>query len=265
MGIIACQLLSPDNIVSQDIDAHPRQHVSHPMLNQGVSVIGTPCQQDGQSPGFPRLRKDALIEAHCLRLVGTLCAQGFFKASGDDGRGYAQACEILLALLLKQFLALESDGGGINRDGISLHPLHHFRIAGDNGTIVTVVSVPLLLEDHERHEDTVHLLFLQIMDVAVHQLGRETNVVGHHHAGIALIRLVIRSVGQADMQAATCEEGVPERIILEHVQATGNADGQCSFGRGGRTVEEQFFFQLIGIDALRTVFPVGEDSFAAVA
>ena len=100
--------------------------------------------------------------------------------------------------------------------------------------------------------------------MAVYQFGGETDIVGHHHAGIPLIGFVVGGIGQAHPQAATRKESMPKGIVLEHIQATGYADGQCTIRGRARTVEQQLLFLLVRIEALRTTFPIGEDAFASV-
>ena len=60
----------------------------------------------------------------------------------------------------------------------------------------------------------------------MHQLGRETDVVAHHHAGVALVLAIVGRRRKDNVNASMREEGMPEGEFLELVQGTGNAEGR---------------------------------------
>ena len=102
--------------------------------------------------------------------------------------------------------------------------------------------------------------------MGMHQLGRETDVVGHHHARTPFIGLEVRIVGQAYLYAASGEQRVPEREVLVHVQAARDAEGQHRMLHlPGRTAEKQIVLEVIGIRARLFLGSIGKHLFAPVA
>ena len=103
--------------------------------------------------------------------------------------------------------------------------------------------------------------------MAVHQLGRETDVVRHHHARTLLVACELGARRKAHSYPAIGEQRVPERIVLVHVKATGNAygNGRCALYR--LAVEEQAVLLFVGVHAFFRLVSasVGKHPFATVA
>ena len=188
------------------------------------------------------------------------------ESLGDSCFVNGKGGQVLAALLEQEAAVLEGDGRRIERDALCLDAFDDFRITGDNGAIVAVLFLAFFLEQHERHEDAVHLLLEKVLDVAVYQFCRETDVVRHDHAGSLFIVLEIGRSRQFYLYVAGGKECMPEGIFLVHVQGTGDADGQAWHGQVGMTLEQQFIFDGIDVFPFLLVFvSVGEYFFTAVA
>ena len=181
------QVLAPHNVVRQDINAHACQQVAHAVLDQRVGVIRASRQQDGQGMVLAGLCQDMFVQGSQGVFELLLRLQGLVESGRDDRRRYAQPAKVFPALPVEELAVLEGDGRRVDGDVGLLYALDHLGVAGDDGAIIAVVAVRLFLEDNEGHEDAVHSFFLQVADMAMHQLGRKANVVGHDQAGTAFV------------------------------------------------------------------------------
>lgn len=102
--------------------------------------------------------------------------------------------------------------------------------------------------------------------MAVYQLRREADVVGHDHPGAAFIVSEVRHFGKDDLEAARCQQCVPEGEILVHIQASWQTDGQ-SGGRHGLfgLAEKQAVLLFVYVCGAFAPLAVGKHPFAAVA
>ena len=132
----------------------------------------------------------------------------------------------MLALLAKQLFVFERDGW---RDKLGHRPLHrldNLTVTTDNRAIETVLTAIGTFIDDERKEDTLDATLHQVTNVAVHQLGGETDVVTHHHAGVTLVLAIVGRRRKDYIDACMREKSMPEGEFLELVQGTGNAEGE---------------------------------------
>ena len=125
-----------------------------------------------------------------------------------------------------------------------------------------------MLKHREGHEDSVHALAHEVVDVAVHKLGGEADVVRHHFAGTLLVVGEIGHLREHHLHSALGEQRMPEGKVLIHVQTARNAYGQSAGGLLFRraAVKEQRCLALIHVHAALGFSPlVVEHLLTAVA
>ena len=252
----------PDQVLVDHIDAHGCNGFAEFVLDQGVRMVGTSCQQDGQLFIVPAFPENFLILCLDGPAVFFLGLQGRLQGLVCGEPVEADVAQVFPDLLLQQGFILEVDGRGINGDLRVHHAFDHVGIAGDHRAVVAV-QLPLVIlpfVDHIGHEDPVHPLPDQVVDVAVDQFGREADVVAHHIVDPAFVVLEGGGIGQLDLQAAGGEQGMPEGIILVDVQAPGDPDDPLGI-LVYRTVEEQLVFVVVDVFSGLVVFPVVGEEF----
>ena len=227
VNIVQVNVLVTHIVVGDDVDAHAGNHVSHLMLDERIAMIGTTYKHDDQTMVVTRLTKHIFAEMDQLVLVEILGIDGLID-SLIDGPAllYAQALQKIPALLAQRLLILERDSWRNEFGHGTLHCLDDLAIATDDGAIETVLAAIGTLVDDERQEDAIDATFHQVTDVAVHKLGRETDVVAHHHASIAFVLAIIGRLGKDNIDACMREKGMPEGELLKLVQSAGNADSK---------------------------------------
>ena len=167
----------------------------------------------------------------------------------------------------------EGDGGHIQRD--SILPLrvngaaNDIWIPGDHRAVIGIVGVAelaLLVKDH-RVKDAVNAGLDQVHDVPADQLARKAQVFGHDVHRPTLVQSIAGGGREVHLDAAFQEQGVPEGVVLEHIEHPWNADLQEGLaGRGGRAVEQQVVLEVGDADPFALGFAaVGVDALAAVA
>ena len=81
--------------------------------------------------------------------------------------------------------------------------------------------------------------------MAVYQLGRETDIVGHHHVRTSFVVFERRRGGELYLDATGRKQRVPEREVLIGVQTSGDANGQwqrCTVADWPAAAEKQLGF-----------------------
>ena len=133
-----------------------------------------------------------------------------------------------------------------------------------------------MLEDDVGHEDEMaHTLGqltqlpVELLHMAMDELGGETEIVAHDGAQRTLIIAEGALRAQSHFEAGSGEQGVPEGKLLVHVEHAWDADDgtDCS-GRdcGGGTVEELMVFECVDILTLDVILAfVVEHPLALVA
>ena len=255
------------SVYRQAIGAQSRDHFRQFVLHERVGVVRPTRQKDEQaSVLFTGLAHFVVGLFHGL-LKLLLCLQGCCKGLLAALAVNAQRPEIGRHLLFQGFKVFERYHRGINGCIRAHAAANHVGIARHDGTIKTVLPAFGRFKHDVRHEYAVDLLLLQIEDVAVEQLGRETDIVGHHRFYASLITAIDRGIRQHHFAAHAAEQGMPEGIIFIHSQGSGNADAQ---GSGGRlrlcTVEEQPAAFLIKVDALGLLLAaIGKHALALIS
>ena len=105
--------------------------------------------------------------------------------------------------------------------------------------------VLLALPAHARHPDEVRVLLEQVHDVSVGELGRIAHALGRHGLDAGLVGLLGGLVGEHHREAQVGEEGVPEGIVLVHVERARDAHRTARGGAGveHRAVEQQLVLE----------------------
>ena len=100
-----------------------------------------------------------------------------------------------------------------------------FRIGSDDGAVVVIVCPFRLVSLIEQRgiEDEVHSLLDQPCHMPVGQLGRITLRFTGDGLDAELINGMGGTGGENHLISELCEKGIPERIVLIHVQHSGNA------------------------------------------
>ena len=185
--VVYGHLAAPYDVVGKHVDAHVGQHVRHLVLYQHVGMVRPSGQHYCHGSAFPGLAQHVFVVGGDVFRVSVLRADG--QAEGAAGRlvAYPQRGKILATLPVKQLPVLETDGWRVDGYASALYALDDFGVTGHDGTVVTVLSAVLPLVDNERHEDAVYAAVDEVLDVAVREFGRETDVVRHHHARALLV------------------------------------------------------------------------------
>ena len=200
------------------------------MLDERVAVIGTAHKHDDQTMVVASFAQHILAEVGQSLLEEILRIDGLIDSIVDlFAPFHAKVFQQLLALLAQQLFILERDGRRDELGHGTLHRLDDLAVTTDDGTIETVLTAIGPFIDDERQEDTLDATLHQVANVAMHQLGRETDVVAHHHACVTLVLAIVGRGRKDYVDACMREEGIPEGEFLELVQGTGNAEGR---GRG---------------------------------
>ena len=148
--------------------------------------------------------------------------------------------------LLRQYFLVGKGDEGVHKTDVFLLDLLHvvfniLRVGSDDGAVEMIARLRRLvpLVGNAGVEDGLNILGDEPGDVAVDQLGRIALRFAGNGLNAQLIEL-FRGLGrQHSAEAQLLEEGGPERIILVHVQHSGNADGASGgFVRRPRLIVE---------------------------
>ena len=204
------------------------------MLDVGVDMIRSACEDDRHFSFFPALREDLLcprfkpVEVFVLRFDSRF--HRFFYRAGRNSESF----EVCLARFFKQSAVVEGDDGRIDVDPvffISLDRVYeNVGISCDYRAVVAVGRSLVLFAfvDDVRIEDPVDLFRNEVHDMSVHQFRREADVVGHDRFDAAFVKSARRSARKDREYAAFVEKGVPERIILVNSESARDAEPHFS-------------------------------------
>ena len=214
-------------------------------------MIGTSGEHDCQPSFLPGFCQDGFIILRYFSLVVFLCIVCLADGLADYGCGYAQAGQVFFALSPERRLVLERDSRRVDRNSSCLHAPYHLRVAGNDRAVVAVLHPGIFLFIYDkRHEYPVHAPPLQVVDVAVYQLGGEADVIRHDLTRALFVVCEVGYFGQADLQAAFRKERMPERIFLVHVQTTRNTDDHPRVREFFRAAEQQAAFLFVYIESV---------------
>ena len=179
-------------IVCKYIDTHACRHVRQFVLYQRVGVVGAACQQDGKAVFFAAvLQYLSVVGCH---VVAEILLRGYgFPECLFAGRGvYAELFQVGFTLFKQQVFVFKCNGGRIDGDAAALYAFYHLCISRNDGAVVAVLSAVHVFEYYGRHEYPFRFPVYQVLDVAVYQLGGETDVVRHYQTGFSFVSGVCR-------------------------------------------------------------------------
>ena len=266
VGVVGADVFGPHQVVGDDVDAQPRHHLGQSVLDEGVGVVGAAGQQHRELAPAAALAQDGAVGLGQGVAEASVFVQGGTEGRFHLGGRHAQPREVRAALAVEQAAVFEGDDGRVDGHVAALHAAHHLRIARHDGAVVAVGAALGFFVDNKGHEHAVDAALGQVADVAVHEFGREADVVRHDEAGRGFVGRHRRGTGEDNAQAAAREQRVPEGVFLVHVEAARNAHDGARTGHVGRAVEEQVQLFVVGVAARAVLAPlVAEHFFAAVA
>ena len=266
MSVGGRNIFAAHDIVRNDVDAHPRDHLRDFMLDERIGMVGPAGYEKRQPARIAAAAQNPAVKLPKLPSKSALFVERPPESRPDLPARYAQRNEIVGALAVESLFVTERNGRRVERDRKIVDAPHDIRIPGHERTTVTVdlFAVRLFIYDI-RHQNAVYALFGEVADMGMDEFGRKTDVVGHHAAHVMFVGSHIRRVGQHDGNTAVAEQRMPERILLVGIQATGNADDRTPFPETG-AVEKQAQFLGISVFALHVAGTlVGKMTLALVS
>ena len=260
-----------DGILCQYGDSVAVDQIRDSVMDFRVDVVGASCQNDTSSSCFFQVFQSFLafflhIFSHSReflpcgmgRFLYFLCGNIFkylYQAVGKDRLGSESQERIA-----------EIDGRIPEFVHIVLDVL---RIGGDNGAVVMVYRirefVPLIW--NAGIEDELHAFFDQPAYMAVGQLGRITFRFAGDGFNTQLVNLPGGGGREHHLVFQLRKEGKPERIVLEHIQDSGDThlSSDCLIRRKRLVGKQPFIFVLVKIGYVIFVFLFADSPLAAVA
>ena len=234
-------------------------------------MVGPAGQHDAPFSGFPQPGQNLLaLVLHVLPGAGKLLPAGADRRLHFPGRQFGELLQqgirhgalipegqeriAQLCLPVSEFLHIVLDILGIG---------------GDNGAVIMIVGplhlVPLVKQGGVEHE--IHVLPDQPCYMAVGKLGGIAFGFAGDGLNAKLVNLAAGAGGENHPVSQLGEKGMPERIILIHIQHSGNA-----YGASGGIVrlqrgigEEPFQLVVEQIGHIMGVLLAADAPFAAVA
>ena len=179
--------------LSHHINTHIGKHVRNLVLDERVGVVRATCQHHHHSVLFPGLPHNFLRTPVLFGDKLTLCAFShvyrlFGSLASDTQRG-----QILATAHTHQGFFMKRDHRGVKGNAKTLLRIysipHHIGIASHNGAVVAIASpvVSPLFHHNIRIENAIHPTLYQVVHMTMHQLGWETDILGHHSMDALLI------------------------------------------------------------------------------
>ena len=237
------------------------------MLDQGIGMVRPACKEDGEFSFPAAFFEDFLVLFLDFPAVLFLGREG--AGNGLIGRKAVKANigEVFSELPFEQFFILEIDGRRVDGNLCFRDTFDDVGVARDYRAVIAVdlPLIILLFIDDIGHEDSIDPLLDEVQDMTMDKFGRKTDVVAHHVMEPCLIKVQGGWIGKLDLKAAGRKQGMPERIVLVHIEGPRQADGTFRFFVDG-PVKEQVVF--IGVDILTwgyIIAIIGKVFFALVA
>ena len=194
-------------------------------------MVGSACQYDAALTGFLKVGK------HFFTLFHHILAGNILFFPGQTCCFHNLCFGQLLKFLYKSFgnrLQISKGHERIAENGFSAADFFHvvldvFGIGGNNRTVIVIVGILkfITLIEKSRVEDKVYLLVDQPADVTVSQLGGIAFRFTGNGFNAQLVDLPVGNRRYDDTVTQFGKEGKPERIVLVHVQYTGNTYGSA--------------------------------------
>ena len=226
-----------DGVLGDDHRAALADELVNAVVDFRIQVIGPAGKDDdgqvlllGQGQVLLALLVDALHVGVVLGVGGVGSGFHFLLRDGVEvlGQDVCHLAGKILApveahIVVDEFHVLQGGDVGVQ----------HLGIVGHHRAVVVVVPQVLVqVVAHAGVEDGVRLLVQQGLYVAVHQLGRVAHRVRGDGVLAPEVELAVALRRVEHPKAQLGEEGVPEGIQLEHIQAHGDADGAPGAGAG---------------------------------
>ena len=256
-----------DGVLGENRKAKGVHQLGDGMVDLGVVVVGA----SGEHDAVAVVVLDPLegVVAHAVHLVLELqvgvpgVVDRLVDLAARDGlaaEATLAVASVLGALLCDDLeqAALELPLVVVGDEGIQvLHlgvaqlvhvELERLRVAHHDRAVVVVGGgvVLLALPANAGHPDEVGVLGEEVHDVAVAQLGRIAHRLGGHGLNARLVGLLGGLVTQHHGEAQLGEEGVPEGIVLVHVEGAGDTHGAARrlVGIQAWTVKQELVLEL---------------------
>ena len=191
------------DVVRNDIHTHRGDHIREFVLYERIGMVWTSRKYYCQTSCRTARSHDILI-----RRLHPPCKRSVFiqrKTESLDGSFavYAQRTQIIYALAAQQLLREERYRRSVERYGELLDAAHDIRISRHDRAVVAVDGLAVLrtLVYDIRHEYAVDTLRCECSYMAVHQLGREADVVRHDLAHVVLVCGHVRRLREYDTYA----------------------------------------------------------------
>ena len=216
-----------DGVLGQDGDPVGVDHFRNTVVDLGINMVGASGQDDALDMVVLHILQDplAFLTDILTDLVKLLPARRC-RVRDLSGRNIPEFPD---QGLCDRVQAGKSHEGIAETDLTAADLLHVvadvLRIGGDDGAVVMVVRSPdfLPLIEKGRIEDEVHAPVDQPHDMAMGDLGRIAGGFTGNGLNAHLIDPVRGQRGQDDPESQPGKEGIPERIVLIHVQDSGDA------------------------------------------
>ena len=140
-----------------------------------------------------------------------------------------QAFDVFLAVADGQLAILEGEDRVVERNvGIVEAVPYQGVVARYDRAVVGVGlrTVVFGLIDHVREKDPVDFFPAEVMDMRMHQFGREADIVAHHFPEVLLVGLVGGYIAQDQFDVELREQGRPEREVGIEIQYPRHAQAQ---------------------------------------
>ena len=260
-----------DGILCQYGDPVAVDQIRDSVMDLRVDVVGASCQNDTSSSCFFQIFQSFLafflhIFSHSREFLPCGVGRFLYFLGGNIFKYFHQAvCKDRLGSEGKERIA-EINGRISEFVHIVLDVL---RIGGDNGAVIMIYRirefVPLI--GNAGIEDELHAFFDQPAYMAVGQLGRITFRFAGDGFNTQLVNLPGGGGREHHLVFQLRKEGKPERIILEHIQDSGDThlSSDCLIRRKRLIGKQPFIFVLVKIGYVIFVFLFADSPLAAVA
>ena len=217
-----------DGVLRQDCHIEGGNQLGNTVVDLRIGMIGMSCQHDAAFSGLCQIVKRLLtLFLDVLSGVGKLFPCSLCRGADLTGRQLGKFPEQRLC----HGVDVAEGHEGIPQLHLTARDFLHvvldiFRVGGNNGTVVMVVCTLYLVALVEQGgiENEIDTLINQPCDMTVGELCRITLRLAGNGLYAELVNFTVGAGGEHDAVAQPCEERVPERIVLVHVQHSGNAD-----------------------------------------
>ena len=214
------------HIFGNDIYTHIRYRIGYLMLYKRIYMIRTPTKQYYHTIVFLGLLHYMSVFFGHRNHIAVLFFQGFGKSTRGHLLIHTKRHKVFYTRLCQKVLVVKRHSRRVQRYIIMKFGINgtfkHIGVAGYNRTYIAVARLGALqfVKHSVRIQYPIHPLFHKIHHMAVHQLGRKTNIVGHNRTYTFLVKTIGRCSRQNRLYITFRQQGKPKRIVLIHYQST---------------------------------------------